>query len=465
MKRTTELVLGIAALAAGCKDPFPLDGLPCPCVAGYTCDDVHHVCVRDGSGDTEGTLTLNLTGRGDSGVVYRLRDAVITVTGPTSQVWNTEDDPSRTSLSADVEVGDYSAQLQDGWRIERVEGARAVTVSATLISENPARFMVTALHRTTVPLQFRIGGDMVDLSQGYDITIDVQDTRLLALGNRADQFPASIEMLAVDAAGIRSPLRTITGPSTQLASPGGIAVASGLLVVANFAPPTINVFPVRADGDAAPIRQITGVLGPSGSGPRDLKVSGDEIYVGVDDEIDVFALGAAGHVAPTRTLANITGLQRFAIDHGELYATTNFPAPPGIAVYPATASGAQPPRRTIVTSNPPLCFAQGIAIHDGLIYVADSCNARVVVLPQDASGAVDPVRVIAGPSTGLSAPALVAIFGNELIVLDPISKSQPRPNSVLVYPLDAAGNVAPVRTITALTAEAVVGLTVGLTAF
>jgi hypothetical protein len=42
---------------------------------------------------------------------------VITVTGPTSQVWDPEDDPSRTSLSADVEVGDYAAQLQDGWRI------------------------------------------------------------------------------------------------------------------------------------------------------------------------------------------------------------------------------------------------------------------------------------------------------------------------------------------------------------
>ncbi len=41
------VLLGLATVAA-CGNPFPLEGRPCPCVAGYTCDAVDHVCVRGG---------------------------------------------------------------------------------------------------------------------------------------------------------------------------------------------------------------------------------------------------------------------------------------------------------------------------------------------------------------------------------------------------------------------------------
>jgi len=43
-----RLLVLVLALAAGCRNPFPLDGRPCPCIAGYTCDTSQQVCVRDG---------------------------------------------------------------------------------------------------------------------------------------------------------------------------------------------------------------------------------------------------------------------------------------------------------------------------------------------------------------------------------------------------------------------------------
>lgn len=426
-------------------------------VAAWSCAVMAAVAGCSAAGDAVGTLTLNLTGRGDSGAVYRLRDAIITVQGPSStQVWNTDDDPDRTSLSADVEVGDYSALLHAGWRIERRDGSAAVTVAATLLSDNPAQFTVTAQHRTSVPLQFRVADDTVDLSQGYDLTIGVQETPLLAILNTSDRFPASIVVLPAGADGTATPLRAITGLSTQLAQPNGIAVANGQLVVASLLPPAIHVYPTSADGNVAPIRQITGVANSFGTGPFEVQVSGGEIYAFVD-AIRVFPLGAAGHVAPTRTIEPSIGGNHFAIDHGELYMASISSFTLGIHVYPSTASGAQTPTRTLVTPDPALCPA-AIAIHGGLIYAADFCSPRVVVLPQAASGTVDPVRVIEGPSTGLRSPRLVAIFGNELYVLDlPVDN---RDNRVLVYPLDAAGDVAPSRTITGTALARPVGMAV-----
>lgn len=59
--------------------------------------------------------------------------------------------------------------------MERVNGMSAVPVMATLLSANPTQFTVMALRRTSVALQFRINGDTVDLSEGYDITLGVQE--------------------------------------------------------------------------------------------------------------------------------------------------------------------------------------------------------------------------------------------------------------------------------------------------
>ena len=101
-------------------------------------------CFDTGEDSDTGTVGVSLVGHGMSGAVYRLRDATITVSGASpTVVWNTEDDPDRTSLSADVNIGDYSAVLAPGWRLERiVMGQPPVDVVAQLLSPNPAAFTV-----------------------------------------------------------------------------------------------------------------------------------------------------------------------------------------------------------------------------------------------------------------------------------------------------------------------------------
>jgi cysteine-rich repeat protein len=132
-------------------------------------------CV-DSSDNSTGTIDLSLLGQAPSGAVYRLRDATITVQGPTStKVWSTEDDPNRTSLSASVVTGEYMALLGPGWRLERVEGPSTATVPAQLVSPNPTAFTVAALMRTAVPLRFRAFEEEIDMSQGYDVVLEVEE--------------------------------------------------------------------------------------------------------------------------------------------------------------------------------------------------------------------------------------------------------------------------------------------------
>lgn len=121
-------------------------------------------------------MSVNLVGQAPSGAVYRLRDATITVQGPGStKVWNTETDPNRTTLSANVAVGAYSASLATGWRMERVEGPSTTTLPAELVSLNPLAFTVSPLERIAVPLKFRVFEEEIDLAQGYDIVLDVEE--------------------------------------------------------------------------------------------------------------------------------------------------------------------------------------------------------------------------------------------------------------------------------------------------
>ena len=77
------------------------------------------------------------------------------------------------------------------------------------------------------------------------------------------------------------------------------------------------------------------------------------------------------------------------------------------------------------------------------IYVADLNNVRVNVFVRTASGDVVPLRSIQGPSTGLSNPAGIAVdeVHGELFV------TNSNIGAITVYPLAADGDVAPLRTL------------------
>jgi hypothetical protein len=162
----------------------------------------------------------------------------------------------------------------------------------------------------------------------------------------------------------------------------------------------------------------------------------------------VFPLSASGDVAPTRTFARaITGgdaPEQLAIDHGEIYVTDAIDR--NVAVYPVGAEGNVTPSRAIFGPSVGLSLPSGIVVRGGEIFVADAVNGEIRVFSETANGDTVPRRVIAGDNTGLGGhdvlgPAQLAIFAGEIYVAGGA-------NRVLVFPVNANGNVAPTRSIT-----------------
>lgn len=407
----------------------------CLLVLGLASTGALVACTDTLSGMNTGTVTLDLVGAAPSGTSYRLRDATITVRGPGSvKMWNTEDAPDRTSLSADVVIGDYTALLGDGWRLERLDGASATPVVATLISDNPVRFTVSAHQRTAVPLRFRVNGDEIDMSQGYGITVTVEEPEppVIVVGN----FPASLTVYPASGEGNLSPLRTIAGPNTTLHSVRDVVVAGGRIIVCED--DAIVMFPISASGDVAPIARIAGhATGLTHA--HAIAVSGGEIYVYQGTQIiAVFPLTGNGDIPATRRLI-IVGLLNPAhmlVDHGEIYVVDCQPGFQAyVQVFPASASGNVVPTRTMqwAPGRDPLAVALAIR-GDELFVITDS---TVDVLPAGASGAVTPLRSLS-PISGVFQ---IAVFQDEIYL------AAFEPKSVLVFPADANGMVAPTRMI------------------
>jgi hypothetical protein len=141
-----------------------------------------HPQPDDGDSDHQqeaqlGSVKLSLSGVGTSGDAYTLRNAILVVQGPSSTTfYNTEDDPSRTVITANVPVGEYSVFMQEGWFLERTDHhtGQAQRVDALLTSTNPQLFAVASGATTLVSLAFDAGGDVVGMGS-FQIGIDVSD--------------------------------------------------------------------------------------------------------------------------------------------------------------------------------------------------------------------------------------------------------------------------------------------------
>jgi hypothetical protein len=403
-------------------------------------------CVAHDDADELGSVTLNLAGQAPSGNVYRLRDATITVRGPTTtRVWNTEDAPDRASLSADVVAGSYSAALQDGWRIERVDGLSTTTLPAQLLSDNPMQFTVAFNQRTNVGLRFRVADEDVDTTQGYDITLGIQEPAppvLVVTNNGNALFSPSVTVFSADASGDVAPLRTITGAATTLTSPVGVTATGDQIIVCDAGANALDVFPLTADGNVAPARRIAG---PSTglATPLGVAVSGGEIFVSQSSQgrgaILVFPLAAAGDVAPVRTITGLHSAQGIAIDGGEIFVTDAFNN--RFVVYPITASGAAPPARTIEDLTDSSFCPNAIASRRGEIFVTDDCFNGVLVSPGSASDQISPLRQIGGAQTGFVSLQGLALFRGQIYVATSGN------HTIRIVPAAASGDIAPVRVI------------------
>jgi DNA-binding beta-propeller fold protein YncE len=152
-------------------------------------------------------------------------------------------------------------------------------------------------------------GELITSYTAYDARESRQERTGNAFSETArGRFVASsLTVYDGDAKGDVAPLRTITGPVSQIDWPMGVAVdeVNNEIVVANNGDNSVLVFARTANGNVQPKRVIrgaaTGIKGPMG-----VAIAKDEIWVANfgDHTALVFPRLAAGNVAPRRILRN-----------------------------------------------------------------------------------------------------------------------------------------------------------------
>jgi 6-phosphogluconolactonase (cycloisomerase 2 family) len=247
-----------------------------------------------------------------------------------------------------------------------------------------------------------------------------------------------------------TPARIIQGGATQLNSPWGVTVDSNFIYVTNArgsAEASITVYPIGANGNTAPVRTIQGI-NTTLNYPRGISVDSNFIYVvnhnvgGLQDRVDVYPINADGNIAPVRTIEGAnTGLSGvpYGIDVDGNYIYVSVVNSQSIRVFNLTDNGNVFPVRIIAGGNTNLETPLGLAVNTALIFSANS-GGRISSFPLNGNGNILPSTNIEGANTNIYEPYEVAIDAFSIYVAD----IAPR---LLVFPLAANGNVSPSQTI------------------
>ncbi|MBI4480966.1 MAG: hypothetical protein HY651_13180 [Acidobacteria bacterium] len=293
---------------------------------------------------------------------------------------------------------------------------------------------------------------------------------------------------------IMEPRRRIAGPDASLGMVCGVAVSAayGELYSVSGESGTVNVYPLKATGNAAPSRQLDGVT-PRASAGIFLDLKNDEIYTttqhvnrvnvfprtfkedeeprryiqgpatGLADPHGIFVDGTANEIFVSNHgnwHAVVPGegerrgpesLTRTALGYGEpgrvlpLGPSTGKFLPASITVHSRTAQGDAAPLRTIQGARTLLNLPDGVTRDpvSGEIVVANTGDDSILIFASDAAGDVAPLRVLKGPATKLKGPVGVSIDSkhNELWVASWDN------HIAAVFPRTVHGNVAPLRVI------------------
>lgn len=274
--------------------------------------------------------------------------------------------------------------------------------------------------------------------------------------------PPSITVYPKKAQGDTAPLRVIQGPKTQMDWPTALAFhpERNELFIANDTADSVIVFRGDANGDVAPIRVIKGpktmVKNPTGVA---IDLTTNELWVANfgNHSATVFAIDADGNATPKRVIRGgptSAPAPKLANAHTTAYDSkreeiliANCVGHPQVAAFSRTANGGAQPTREIAGQN--TLFTR--TMHDmAYDWVADE-----IVVPQffafailtfagDANGNVPPKRKIFGPKTRLDNPHAVSVdpVHGELFV-----PGRADDHTVLVFPREANGDVAPIRVL------------------
>jgi len=305
--------------------------------------------------------------------------------------------------------------------------------------------------------------------------------------------PPSVFVYAAGSNANAGPSATITGNSTGLVYPTGIALdSSGKIYVTDYGATSVYVYPAGSNGNVKPGSTITGnSTGLSYPFGIALDSSG-KIYVADDgnDDCDdtesvyVYPAGSNGNVKPSATISgNSTGLCfpfGIAVDSsGNIYVTDN----KEVLVYPSLAVSGngllnEAPTATIFGGSTGLSEPMGVALDSsGNIYVPDFGAESVFVYPPlgSSTGLINeaPSTTISGPLTQLGEPLFIAF--QPATTVSPTPTATPTPTTTLSAApaklsfggVDATGTSKPKKvTLTNKgTIAAVIGQVIGSTLF
>jgi hypothetical protein len=138
-----------------------------------------------------GTLQMPLVATATSGAQYHLA-GTFEVSGPESPTLAADGEAS--SIQVDLQEGDYSVRLVDGWHLSRIQNGGPTPVDATLESANPQTFMIQRNASIQVTFSFQTQGDVVSFGRGTLVVgIGVDDQKHEAncsdgIDNDADDY-------------------------------------------------------------------------------------------------------------------------------------------------------------------------------------------------------------------------------------------------------------------------------------
>ncbi|HEY1428310.1 MAG TPA: hypothetical protein VGF18_01975 [Candidatus Tumulicola sp.] len=261
-------------------------------------------------------------------------------------------------------------------------------------------------------------------------------------------------------------MNIITGPRTGLNHPQAVAIAkSHEIVVSNYAAhpsvyASITVFAAGSADNASPVRTITG---PSTQLSRNFGIAIDakgNIYVSETDaklntQVAIFGAGANGDAKPKRVIKlRHAGHEVFwglAVDGSDRTVVTAPFCDCGnggkneVVAYPRDSKGFASPSQRIVGNHTHLQYPNGVALDaEGKMYVSNlgSDGGSITVFESQASGDPSPIQSISGADTGLLGPVAIAVDSTDQIY----EVDAPGP-SIDVFAAQSNGDVAPIRLI------------------
>ena len=237
----------------------------------------------------------------------------------------------------------------------------------------------------------------------------------------------SITVYNRTASGNSAAIRTLSGPTTGLSYATGVFVNTvhDELVVAStdgsIPYNAITVYSRTASGRHPPIRTLSGPLTEL-SDVKGLVVDtvNDELVVSgtYGESVWVFARTASGDTAPLRTLSGAaTGLDEpfsLVVDtvHDELLVANSarMDGNSSVTVYSRTANGDTAPLRTLSGAATGLSVPFGLAVDtvNNELVVGNWTNS-ITIYDRTASGNTAPIRTLSGPATSLVTPWAVAV--------------------------------------------------------